>query len=212
VIRALVELKESRLLLRSLWRPLRLPARVYFWWLGRRLEARLDGPARRPLDGIEVVTGGSIAHLYFGRHRLHLDAILRRWPRLVAALSRCPAVGVVLARGAGGPELYYRGRRYRLADRRRVSSLPPFRALGYPVLARQLEAAARGERSGDLVLYGAFAEAGSVSFDFEFGSHGGIGPEELDQFVLRPPEVKWRPPRLLAARDLYRFFRARYGD
>jgi Type I phosphodiesterase / nucleotide pyrophosphatase len=212
LVRALVELKESRLLLRSLWRPLRLPARAYFWWLARRLEARLDGGTRRPLDGIEVVTGGSIAHLYFGRRRLRIDTILRRWPHLVAALGRCPAVGVVLARGARGPELFYRGRRYRLDDRRRVAALPPFRALGYEVLRRHLEAAARGERSGDLVLYGAFAAAGSVSFDFEFGSHGGIGPEELDQFVLHPPSVKWRVPHLLAARDLYRFFRARYGE
>jgi hypothetical protein len=211
VIRGLVELKESRLYVRSLWRPLRLFARAYFRWLERRLEAQLDGSAHRPLDNIEVVTGGSIAHLYFGRRRLGIDAIVRRWPRLVAALARCPAVGLVLARGARGPELYYRGRRYRLADRRRVSSLPPFRELGYDVLVRHLEEAARGARSGDLVLYGAFAEGGSVSFDFEFGSHGGIGPEELDQFMMHPPHVRWPLGRFLAARDLYRFFRARYG-
>ena len=93
--------------------------------------------------------------------------------------------------GRAGPVVFYRGRRYRSTTGGVSSGCEPFRVLGYELLAGHLRAAAEGRRSGDLVLYGAFAEAGSIAFDFEFGSHGGVGPEELDQFVIHPAGVEW---------------------
>ena len=75
--------------------------------------------------------------------------------------------------------------------------------------------AAEGARYGDLVLYGAFAEAGDIAFDFEFGSHGGIGPDELDQFLLAPARIPL-PADLsdgeaVAAEQFYHFFSGRYA-
>jgi hypothetical protein len=213
VIQELVELKASELFVRTLWRPLRAPARLYVAWLRRRLRARVDEEVRRPLGAIEVVTGGTIAHLYFGRRRekLTVEEIAQRWPQLLDALVRCQAVGLVVGKGARETIVFHRGRRYALSDRARLSRLLPFRAVGYEVLVCHLEDAARGQRSGDLVLYGAFAEAGEVAFDFEFGSHGGIAPEELDQFIAYPADVELPFDGAVAAEEFHRFFRARYG-
>ena len=70
-------------------------------------------------------------------------------------------------RSGDGPMVIHRGHRHRLGDRRALSKLEPFRRLGYELLATHLMHAAEGARYGDLVLYGAFAEAGDISFDFE---------------------------------------------
>jgi hypothetical protein len=213
LIKEMVELKSTGLWARTLWRPLRPAVQLYLGWLRSRIGRRLDHAARAPLDGIEVVTGGTIAHLYFDRQRaakLGIEEISRRWPRLVDALTHCPAIGLVVACGRRGPVVFHRGARHELGDRRALEGLEPFRVLGYEVLRRHLEEAARGARSGDLVLYGAFTEVGDVAFDFEFGSHGGVAPDELDQFVLFPSQVDFPLSGAVPAEAFFAFFRARY--
>lgn len=216
-VRRLVSLRTTEFWTRTLPKGLRGPARLYVAWLRRRVRRQVDERAWRPIDAIEVVTGGSIAHIYFdhAQRRLTIDEIERRHPALLDALASCPAIGLIVGRGKDGPSLFYRGQRYRLGDRRRLAPLPPFRRVGYDLLAAHLLQAAEGDRYGDLVLYGAFAEAGDVAFDFEFGSHGGVGPDELDQFLIAPAEVVL-PPALrtgqVTAEQFYRFFSARYGD
>jgi hypothetical protein len=212
-IRELVALRETAFWVRTLWRPIRPPMQLYVGWLERRLSKRLRRRELRPLYGIQVVTGGSIAHLYFGdgQQAHSLDQIARRWPRLFRALAASPAIGLLVGRGSHGPIVIYRGRRYDLADRAALEPLEPFRMLGYDLLCEHLAGAACGARSGDLVLYGAFAEAGEISFDFEFGSHGGIAAEELDQFVLHPAHVDFPLAGAVRAEDFYRFFHAAYG-
>ncbi|HZS36821.1 MAG TPA: alkaline phosphatase family protein [Polyangia bacterium] len=211
-IRELVSVRETELWLRTLWRPLRPPLSLYVGWLKRRLQKSLSRAEQlNALSGIEVVTGGSIAHLYFrGLRDATVERIAARWPGLVHALARSPAIGLMVGRGRHGPVLYFRGRRYRLDDRRALERLEPFRRLGYDLLMGHLRQAVDGRRSGDLVVYGAFAEAGDIAFDFEFGSHGGIGPEELDQFVIHPARVDFPLAGAVTAEEFYRFFRERY--
>jgi hypothetical protein len=214
VIQELVELRSAEFFVRTLWRPLRLPARAYTWWLRQRASQRIDDRDRLPLDAIEVVTGGSIAHLYFGRRRekRSVDEIARRWPALWDALLACPAIGLIVGIGPDGPAVFHRGKSYRLDDVAGLEAIEPGRHLGHSLLARHLAEAANGRRSGDLVLYGAFAEAGSIAFDFEFGSHGGIGPEELDQFVAHPAAVDWPFVGATTAEEFHDFFRDHYQD
>ena len=217
-VRQLVSLRSTEFWTRTLPKGLRGPARLYVEWLRRRVRRLADERAWQPIDAIEVVTGGSIAHIYFDRgasERLTLEAIDARYPELMDALEHCPAIGLMVARSADGPMVLYRGGRWRLGDRRALERLEPFRRLGYELAATHLLHAAEGERYGDLVLYGAFAEAGDISFDFEFGSHGGIAPDELDQFVLHPSRVAL-PVELhdgahVAAEQFYRFFAERYS-
>ena len=61
-------------------------------------------------------------------------------------------------------------------------------------------------------MYGAFTPHGDIAFDFEFGSHGGISAEELDQFVIHPSHVQFPLRGAVRAEDFYRFFRQRYVD
>jgi type I phosphodiesterase/nucleotide pyrophosphatase len=218
-VRQLVSLRATEFWTRTLPKGLRGPARLYVEWLRRRVRRCADERAWKPLDAIEVVTGGSVAHIYFDRGsacRLTVEEIDARHPQLLDALGRCPAIGLMVGRGADGPLVFWRGRRYRLGDRRALARLLPFRRLGYELCAMHLLQAAEGARHGDLVLYGAFARAGDVAFDFEFGSHGGLGPDELDQFFCHPARVEL-PAELddgtaVAAEQFYRFFAARYGD
>ena len=217
-VRELVSLRATEFWTRTLPKGLRGPARIYVEWLRRRVRRAADEQSWKPIDAIEVVTGGSIAHIYFDRgapERLTLEEIDARYPELIAALERCPAVGLMVARGADGPIVLYRGGRWRLGDRRALELLEPFRRLGYELAATHLMHAADGERYGDLVLYGAFAPAGDVAFDFEFGSHGGIAPDELDQFVAHPAHISlpaaFHDGGHVAAEEFYRFFAGRYG-
>jgi hypothetical protein len=212
-IRELVALRELELWMRMLFRPLRPPVALYLGWLRRRISRRMSRRERAPLEAIRVVTGGSVAHLYFGARRSHppdVDEIARRWPRMLDALAHCRAIGLVAGRSAQGPVVLYRGHRYALSDRHALEPLEPFRAVGYDLLRLHLEQAALGHRSGDLVLYGAFCEAGNVSFDFEFGSHGGVAPEELDQFAIHPAQVDFPLTGAVPAEAFYRFFHSRY--
>ena len=216
-VQELVSLRATEFWTRTLPKGLRGPARVYVDWLRRRLKRSADEGAWQPIDAIEVVTGGSVAHIYFDRgapERLTLDEIDARYPELVAALERCPAVGIMVGRTAEGPVVMYRGARYRLGDRQALEELPPFQRLGYELLATHLMNAAEGARFGDLVLYGAFAEAGDIAFDFEFGSHGGIGADELDQFVLHPAHIElpaeFHDGGAVRAEQFYDFFAASY--
>jgi hypothetical protein len=213
-VRELVSLRSTEFWTRTLPKGLRGPARIYVDWLRRRVRRSADERAWGPIDAIEVVTGGSIAHIYFDRgapERLTLDEIDARYPELIAALESCPAVGLMVARGADGPIVLYRGERHRLGDRRALERLEPFRRLGYELAATHLMHAAEGHRYGDIVLYGAFAAAGDIAFDFEFGSHGGIGPDELDQFVAHPSRIDWPLEGAVAAEEFYQFFQERYG-
>jgi hypothetical protein len=213
-VQRLVALRSTEFWTRTLPKGLRGAARIYVAWLRQRLQRDVAPEHIRPYEAIQVVTGGSIAHIYFdGDGQRHdLERIEREHPRLVEALAACPAVGLMVGRDVDGPAVFYRGQRYRLGERRVLEQLPPFRVLGYDLLAGHLMHAAEGARSGDLVLYGAFAEAGDIAFDFEFGSHGGIGADELDQFMLSPAHVELPFGEELAAEQLYRFFSERYGD
>jgi hypothetical protein len=215
-IKEMVELRATEFWIRTIWPILRPPARLYTGWLRRRLQRRLPPHEGAPLDGIEVVTGGTIAHLYFTAPRraskLAVEEVGQRWPSLLEALVRCDAIGLIVGRSARGSVVYYRGRRYLLADRAAVEPLEPFRRVGYALLRRHLEEAARGKRSGDLVLYGAFAAVGDVAFDFEFGSHGGVAPDELDLFVVHPSEIDFPLEGAVEAEAFYRFFRGRLGS
>jgi len=209
-------LRQEKMLTRSLWRPLRPIAHARAALRRWRLERRLGPVERTPLDHVEVVTGGSIAHVYFGRHRSDgpgptLEELRARWPGVLDALAGCRAIGLAVARtDDGGVAVAWRGRWSSLDDRA-LDALPPFVAVGPELLRRHLTRAALGRRSGDVVVYGAFAEAGNVAFDFEFGSHGGVAPEELDQFLMVPRGVDCALDGEVAAEEFYRLFSSAYG-
>jgi hypothetical protein len=139
---------------------------------------------------------------------LPLEEIERRHPRVAAVLSEHPGVGLVLARSAGGPVCWWRGREVSLAsdgsggpfadreDRRLV--LSGLRDLmGMP-------------SAGDLVLYGIGAPKSDVSFIEERGAHAGPSQHEMHTFLIHPAAVTVAGA-LSHPIELYAHFAA-YGD
>ena len=166
---------------------------------GKAVDARARRLARRaardleklgvPAGELAVVTGGSIAHIYVGRHPdgSSLEEIEARFPQLLPALTASPGIGLVVARRSQGGAVVLRGgERACLSDRPALAGLEPFQVVGTAALSRVIHAVIDVGTSGDLVVYGAFAGAGNVTFDPELGSHGGIHPDELEAFVVEP--------------------------
>lgn len=167
-----------------------------------------------PAGELAVVTGGSIAHVYVGREPegASLEEIEARYPRLMDELTRSPGVGVLVARRAGsGPRVFFGGRAAALDDRAALAEMAPFRAVGVDELRRLIQRVAGVATAGDLICYGAFAPAGSVSFDPELGSHGGIHPEELDMFVVQPDGMRLPDGAELDPAELNAILRDRYA-
>jgi hypothetical protein len=110
----------------------------------------------------------------------------RRFPGLAEDLSRDPGIGFVLARSAGGPLCFWRGKRYRLSE----AHAGPF--AGRDDLPQVLDAVRdlmAMPRAGDLVLYGLDAPGGNVSFIPETGAHAGPTADEMQTFVVAPAGV-----------------------
>jgi hypothetical protein len=185
-------------------------------WRGRlraRLAARRLAALGAPAAELAVVSGGSIAHVYVGRAPggASLEEIERRFPRLLPALRGSPGVGLIVARRtARGPLVLWRGETAGLLDEAALRALPPFRDVGPALLAGILRRVIASATAGDLVLYGAFARAGAVTFDPEWGSHGGVHPEELDLFVVPPDGMDLPPTKSLDPADLHVMLRSRF--
>lgn len=161
--------------------------------------------------GLEVIDAGDIAHLYFTDHQdpLPLSAIERLQPRLVAALQTCRAIPFVVARGERGP-VVLAGKRYlHLFDpvhRAEIADLPAFRGRDRKTLLGYLERLIGMPSSGDLILYGNAGAGSSVAFSWEFGSHGGIGAEETEAFVISPRHAAFDFAGVTRPEELYSWF------
>jgi hypothetical protein len=193
----------------STW-PTRVPA-----FVSRRLDriergliGRALGFAR--LDRVVTAEAGDLAHVYFTDERapIDLETVRARHPGVLKALQECRAVGIVAARnGRRGVALV--GRRVLDLDRPGdVARLPhPDPAL----LATYLADLVSLPGSGDLVVLGWRGEAEtSVAYAWEFGSHGGVAPEEIEAFVLHPPACGLRFSEAIRPDGLYRIFHQAY--
>ena len=172
------------------------------WLLGELKEARERG-------GVRVIAAGPNAFVYFldEAEPLDIDAIEARFPGLAEELSRTRGFGFVLARAAGGPVCFWRGKRHRLDE----LGEGPFAGRADLALVQQGIADLMAMRSaGDLVLYGLEASVGNVSFIAEIGAHAGTTEDEMHAFVVAPPHVEL-PERITHPLELYPRF-ARYQD
>ncbi len=162
------------------------------------------------VDGIATAEAGDLAHVYFLRDRgpLPLDAVRARHWRVLAALSASRAIGVLGARGGRRGFAVVRGAPLDLADPSDVARLPhPEPAL----LAAYLSDLLSVPESGDLVVLGWRGEGRDVvAYAWEFGSHGGVAPEEIASFVVHPAHCAYPFARALRPSELFGFFERAY--
>jgi len=138
------------------------------------------------MDGVAVAEAGDLAHVYFLEDPgpLPLDGLRARHWRALAALSASRAVGLLGVRGGRRGFALVRGDVLDLANPTDVERLPhPDPGLVATYLADLLAL----PESGDIVVQGWRGEGRAVvAYAWEFGSHGGIAPEELECFVVHP--------------------------
>jgi len=167
---------------------------------------RADGP-------LLVVPAGDIAHVYSTcvASPLRESEIRARHPGLLERCARSPAVGFTLLRGDKGP-LALRGDR-RLDLDRAQDALAMAHEVGHPLAAVYARDLLAMRSAGDVVLLGTAAPCGAtVAYPFEFGSHGGLAPGQLDTFMIHPQELgEGAFASVVRPQDLHRFFLERSG-
>ena len=195
---------------RALWRVLRR-------WMEERVppDPELGWDLERH-DDVIVRSSGSLAHVYFNVTPAPMDlsevAIL--YPGLVARLLEEPGIGLILGRNDGhaafltpqgvqplDPEAEF-------SPGHRLATLPEPR-----LAAAQLARVASFPHSGDLILLGAWNEAGEVvSFEEQWASHGGLGGPQDYPFVLYPADMNWDLSGVTNAEQLHQHFVETYAS
>ena len=183
--------------------------------LGRgldRLERGVIGHALGFAQHERVVTAeaGDLAHVYFTDERaaIPLELIRARHPGVLSALRESRAVGLVAARGGARGVALVGGDEIDLADPEQVSRL---RHPDPELLATYLADLVSLPGSGDLVVQGWRGEQlPPVAYAWEFGSHGGVAPEEIETFFLHPPRCELRFADAVRPDALYRLFHDAY--
>jgi hypothetical protein len=154
-------------------------------------------------DGVAVAEAGDLAHVYFldDAGPLPLDALRARHGPALSALARSRAVGLLGVRGGRRGFALVGGEPIDLSDPRQVARIPhPEPATAAAFLAELVSL----PESGDVVVLGWRGDgAENVAYAWEFGSHGGIAPEELDSFVLHPARTPPAPGRRPAPVELH---------
>jgi len=137
-----------------------------------------------------VVPAGDIAHLYSTETKEPCgEAELRvRHPGLLERCAQSAVAGFVLVRGQHGHVALRGQRRFELSSAH--DSAEVSRIIGHPLAAAYCRDLLSLRSSGDVILIGAAAPGGeTVAYPWEFGSHGGLAPDELETFVVHPSSL-----------------------
>jgi hypothetical protein len=176
------------------------------------MERRVVGHALGFVRHDRVITAeaGDLAHVYFTDETapIPLDAIRARHPGVLEALRESRVIGIVAARNGRAGVAFTGGEELDLADPGDVARLPhPEPA----ILAAYLSDLVSLEASGDLVVLGWRGEGKvPVAYAWEFGSHGGVAPEEIETFFVHPAERRLPFGTPVRPDGLYRLFADAY--
>jgi hypothetical protein len=163
---------------------------------GERFAARQSPDAGR----VEITYSGGLAHLFFAdvKGRLDEQAVEARFPGLIASVAAIEGVGLGMLKG---DVLVTAQGRHRLEAPATRDLLAKFD--DPDILARQLRRLNSFERSGDLVVFGAYDGATQVNFEDQVGGHGSIGGDQLHPFLLARREWGFDLSAVTNASDLY---------
>ena len=160
-------------------------------WLPGFHVQEVKGKAYGPGEGhaagrITITNSGGLSHLYFidRPKRFGYSQLMAQFPTLATNIAAIDGVALVMARDgqedvflAGSHE--YRGEAAKLV-------LAQFD--DPEILLAQLSRLNSFERSGDLVVFGAFREGKQINFENQAGGHGSIGGEQAHPFVFAKRE------------------------
>ena len=159
-----------------------------------------------PVGRVEITYSGGLAHVYFAHVAGRLDAsgLEAHYPGLAERVADLERVGLVMMRDRDGGSLIIRGGRLPLAEPLAPETRSFLERFDEPeVLAAQLRRLNSFERSGDLVVFGAYDGDKQVNFEDQVGGHGSIGGDQLHPVLLAKKEWGLDTSRVTNASDLH---------
>jgi uncharacterized membrane protein YvlD (DUF360 family) len=166
-------------------------------------------PAEKQHDAeVVVCASGGLAHLYFntlGSDKVCLDDIEKAHPQLIQSLVNHEGIGFVVGYDDDGDVLVLGKRGARNVSDGTVSGEDPLAPFGdVSVRAEQVLRLARFQSAGDLILNSALFPDGTVAaFEELVGSHGGLGGQQTDAFLLHPCADHVKDHRINNAYQVY---------
>jgi len=178
------------------------------------LENRLERHAPPPAvmnARVTVCASGNFANVYFDLHagKVSLNELNAVYPGLVDALAQHPGIGFVVAYADDGTPIVLGEGGARDLRTGTVTGIDPLLPYGDPELrAAQVLRVAEFPHAGDLIVNSTlYPDAQVAAFEELVGSHGGLGGEQTDAFVLHPADM--RVPSTTNSVDLFRVLDAR---
>ncbi len=171
------------------------------------------GATGGPAADVTFCGSGNLAQVYFHAipQRATLDQLNAAFPGLVEALAGHEGVGLVVAIDGDDAVVFGKtgSRNLRTGA---ISGGDPLLPYGDADLrARQLRRVAGFPSAGDLLIISAVYPDGTVAaFEEQIGSHGGLGGEQTDTFLLHPAGMTV-PPTSNSA-DMYAILNARRSE
>jgi hypothetical protein len=163
--------------------------------------------AEPPSSGrVEVTYSGGLANVYFAdiEGRLDDEALESRFPGLVSKVAALARVGIVMVKGREGGALVTADGRFSLRLPLAAETAKLLARFDAPdVLAQQLRRLNSFERSGDLVVFGAYDGSKQVNFEDQVGGHGSIGGDQLHPFLLAKREWAFDTSQVTNSSELH---------
>jgi len=159
-----------------------------------------------PAGRVEITYSGGLAHVYFAHvaGRLDASALQSRYPGLAEHVADLAGVGMVMVKDRDGGALMTRDGRFPLGSPLASQTTALLERFDAPeVLAAQLRRLNSFERSGDLVVFGAYDGTKQVNFEDQVGGHGSVGGDQLHPFLLAKKEWGLDTAHVTNASDLY---------
>src|SRR5512137_804153 len=162
---------------------------------------------------ITVCGSGNLGQIYFDLYprRIKRNELDAAYPGLVAALVQHEGVGVVVVADEAGVPIALGKKGQRNLHTGQVRGEDPLKMYGDPDLrAKQVRRVADFPHVGDIMVLSTVYPDGTVAAMEELiGSHGGMGGEQTDSFLLHPADMPVAATSNSA--DLFAILNARRG-
>jgi hypothetical protein len=162
---------------------------------------------------ITVCGSGNLGQIYFDLYprRIKRNELDVAYPGLVDALVQHEGIGVVVVADEAGVPIALGKNGQRNLHTNKVTGTDPMKMYGDPDLrAAQVQRVADFPHVGDIMVLSTVYPDGSVAAMEELiGSHGGMGGEQTDSFLLHPNDMV--VPATSNSADLFGILNARRG-
>ena len=174
----------------------------------REFNGKTFVPLQPSVGRVVLAYSGGLGHIYFADEpgRLDVAGVSERFPGLIEKVAAAPGIEFVMMRDGARDLIITPGEQIDLSG----AGSTPERLNGFlekfdrpEIVARQLQKLNSFDRSGDLIVFGAYGGGHQINFENQIGGHGSLGGEQLFPFVLAKPEWEIDAARVSDACDLY---------